>query len=137
MPAGLWTSVSSSARAYSAQAPDDGQVQTPKTSSPGANRVTVLPVASTVPAMSNPGTPNFGPRRPLVNRTGKGEPRTPKTSPMWSPAAWTRTSTSRSPIAGRSISRLTSTSGPPYRSWTIACTDLSSLVSRGAYGISI
>ena len=123
-------SASSSARAYSAQAPDDGQVQMPKTSSPGANRVTALPVASTVPAMSYPGTPSFGPRRPLVNRTGNGEPRTPNTSPMWSPAACTRTSTCRSPIAGLSISRLTSTSGPPYRSWTIACTGRSSCWSR-------
>jgi hypothetical protein len=35
-------------------------------------------------------------------------------------AAWTRTRTSSSPASGRSISRSSSTSGGPNRSWTIA-----------------
>jgi len=45
--AGFDTSLSSSAAAYSAQAPAEGQLQTPNTSSPGWNRFTLLPTAST------------------------------------------------------------------------------------------
>ncbi len=48
------------ARAYSAKAPS----QLPKTSSPGLNRVTSLPTATTWPAASSPRTRSLGARRP-------------------------------------------------------------------------
>ena len=57
---GLWASLSSSAAAYSANAPRD----IPYTSSPTANRVTAEPTAATVPATSMPGTGFFGLRNP-------------------------------------------------------------------------
>ena len=41
-------------------------------------------------------------------------------SPTWMEAAWTRTSTSFSPISGLPISCAARTSAEPYLSWTIA-----------------
>ena len=58
--AGFGASLASGARAYSANVP----VPTPKTSSPGWNRVTSLPTASTTPATSIPGTGFLGARSP-------------------------------------------------------------------------
>ena len=58
--AGLAASASSAAAAYSAYEP----LHQPKTSSPGLNRVTLLPTASTVPATSVPRMPFFGLRSP-------------------------------------------------------------------------
>ncbi len=108
-----WSSV---ARAYSANAP----ATHPKTSSPGRRRVTSLPTASTVPATSVPGTRFFGFRSPVARRMMNGEPVMRIQSPTWIDAAWTRTSTSSSPISGLSISCASRTSAEPYRSWTMA-----------------
>ena len=58
--AGFGASLSSGARAYSANAP----VPMPNTSSPGWKRVTPLPTASTTPATSMPGTGFLGARNP-------------------------------------------------------------------------
>ena len=68
--AGLSTNWSSLADAYSAKAP----VHHPNTSSPGRSCVTSLPTASTVPAMSVPGTWFFGLRSPVASRMRYGEP---------------------------------------------------------------
>ena len=50
---------------YSAKAPS----ATPNTSSPGANSVTSVPTASTVPAKSAPMRGDFGAFRPLAKRS--------------------------------------------------------------------
>ena len=64
------TKWSSLADAYSAKAP----VHHPNTSSPGRTPFTSLPTASTVPAMSVPGTRFFGLRSPVAIRMRYGEP---------------------------------------------------------------
>ena len=79
-----------------------------------------LPTASTVPAMSVPGTGFFGFRSPVAMRMTNGEPVIRIQSPTWMDAAWTRTRTSSSPISGLSMSRGSRTSAEPYLSWTIA-----------------
>ena len=81
--AGFGTKWSSPAHAYSAKAP----VHQPNTSSPGRNRVTSWPTASTVPAMSVPGTRFFGLRSPVTMRMTYGTPRMTIKSPMWMEAA--------------------------------------------------
>src|SRR5687767_9599468 len=110
---------SSLAATYSANAP----APHPNTSSPGRSRCTSLPTASTVPATSVPGTGFFGFRRPVAIRMTNGEPVMRIQSPTWTDAAWTRTSTSSSPIWGFSMSRESRTSAEPYLSWTIAFID--------------
>ena len=110
--AGLSTKWSSLADAYSAKAP----VHHPNTSSPGRSPFTSLPTASTVPAMSVPGTRFFGLRSPVAIRMRYGEPVMTITSPTWIDAAWTRTRTSLSPIWGFSMSRDSRTSAEPYLS---------------------
>src|SRR6266508_3824878 len=60
IPAGLWTSLSSLAAAYSAKEPR----AMPNTSSPGRNLVTPDPTSTTVPATSSPGTRCFARLRP-------------------------------------------------------------------------
>ena len=96
--AGFRASSSSDAAAYSAYEPVDA----PKTSSPGLNRVTALPTAATCPATSVPRTPIFGLRRPYTGRAMYGSPLITAQSAGLTPAARTRTSTSWSPIRGRS-----------------------------------
>ena len=116
--AGFGASVSSCPRAYSAKAP----LQAPNTSSPGRSRVTPAPTAATRPATSCPATRSFGRRSPKpISRTRYGRPVMRCQTPGSRPAAWTSTSTSRSPTRGRSTSRSCSTSAEPYSSWTIAC----------------
>src|SRR6266540_5745609 len=114
--AGLETSLSARAIAYSAKEPG----ATPITSSPGWNPVTFGPTASTVPATSHPRTRSFGPRNPITGRAMYGCPviRCHTSGPA--PAACTRTSTSFSPATGSSTSRSSSTSAEPYLSCTIA-----------------
>ena len=90
--AGLRTNWSSLAVAYSAKA----LVHQPNTSSPGRRPFTSVPTASTVPAMSVPGTRYFGLRSPVAIRMRNGEPVMTITSPTWIDAAWTRTRTSLS-----------------------------------------
>ena len=92
----------------------------PNTSSPGWNSVTSFPTASTTPATSAPTLVLFGLRRPPPNSRTKYGPVTPYHSTGLTDDAWTRSSTWWSSIAGMSTSRSSSTSGIPYRSWTIA-----------------
>ena len=103
---------------YSPSAPS----RTPKTSAPGWNRSTALPVASMVPAKSVPTRWPFGRRRPSCVRTRYGVPVSACQSTGFTEAARTRTSTSSSAGAGLSISRSSSTSGRPYASRQIAFT---------------
>ena len=63
--AGLNARSFSGADTYSAKPPDPTK---PKTSSPGRNRVTELPTASTSPATSVPRTDCFGLRSPVAIR---------------------------------------------------------------------
>jgi hypothetical protein len=63
--AGLAAKWSSPAQAYSAKEPS----HQPNTSSPGWNRVTLLPTASTRPATSMPRTGSLGLRSPSVGTT--------------------------------------------------------------------
>ena len=51
---------------------------------------------------------------------GRGSPFTANATPMLRPAAWTRTSTSPSPISGLAISLVCRASNDPYLSCTIA-----------------
>ena len=95
--AGFGRNWSSGARANSAKAP----AHQPNTSSPGRRRWTSLPTASTVPATSVPGIGCFGRRRPVASRMRYGDPVIRIQSPTWMDAAWTRTRTSSSPMAGR------------------------------------
>ncbi len=89
--AGLATTLSSAARAYSANDPS----QAPKTSSPGLNPVTCPPTASTVPATSQPRTCCLGRRRPNpITRTRYGRPLIRCHTLGSTPAARTRTRTS-------------------------------------------
>ncbi len=110
--AGFSTTWPSLADAYSAKAP----VHHPNTSSPGRSCVTSLPTASTVPAMSVPGTWFLGLRSPVASRMRYGEPVMTITSPTWMDAARTRTRTSWSPISGGSMARGARTSAEPYLS---------------------
>ena len=76
--AGFVVSASSEVDAYSAKAP----LHEPKTSSPGFSRVTLLADASTVPAMSVPGTRFFALLIENMGRMTFGTPRMVYTSPM-------------------------------------------------------
>src|SRR5918993_2421480 len=113
--AGFSTSASSGTVTYSAKVP----VPAPNTSSPGSRRVTFPPTASTTPARSRPSL-DLGLRSPICGRAIQGVPVMAYQSAGFTDAAWTRTSTSSSPGSGWSISRSSSTSGGPNRSWTIA-----------------
>src|SRR5918995_1813682 len=113
--AGFSTSASSGTVTYSAKVP----VPAPNTSSPGSKRVTFPPTASTTPARSRPSL-DLGLRSPICGRATQGVPVMAYQSAGFTEAAWTRTSTSSSPGSGWSISRSSSTSGGPNRSWTIA-----------------
>src|SRR5439155_11125540 len=62
--AGFAAKYDSEAHAYSARDPR----QSPNTSSPGLNRVTFRPTASTRPATSRPGGFRLGLRRPTISR---------------------------------------------------------------------
>jgi len=74
---------------YSAYPPNPNPLKT-KTSSPVLNRVTSLPVCSTTPATSNPGTVTFlGLARPLKSRAKKGSALRMRRSPAVTVAAFT------------------------------------------------
>ena len=92
----------------------------PNTSSPGWNSVTSLPTASTTPGDVGADVVLFGLRSPPPKARAKNGPVTPYHSTGLTDDACTRSSTWSSAIAGMSISRSSSTSGIPYRSWTIA-----------------
>ena len=62
----------------------------------------------------------LGLRRPPPNSRTKNGPVTPYHSAGLTDDAWTRSNTWSSSIVGTSTSRSSSTSGIPYRSWTIA-----------------
>ena len=114
--AGFATSLSARASASSAKEPS----ATPRTSSPGAMPCTERPTASTVPATSQPRMGSLGRRSPRPSRAKYGKPVMMCHTSGPQPAARTRTTTSCSPAAGGSMSRSSSTSAEPYRSWTIA-----------------
>ena len=108
--AGFGTKWLSSARTYSANAPS----HQPHTSSPGRKRVTFAPTASTTPAASVPRIGFVGARIPFpMIRTMNGLARMMCQSCGLTEAARTRTSTSSSPTAGRSISLSSRTSAEP------------------------
>ena len=115
--AGLRISFSGRVAASSANEPLSA---TPITSSPGRNSVTAEPTVSTVPATSQPRTRIFGRRKPSAGRAMYGLPVMMCHTSGPAPAARTRTSTSSFPTIGSSISRNSSTSAEPYRSWVIA-----------------
>src|SRR5262249_47990923 len=70
----------------------------PNTSSPGRNRVALLPTDSTIPAMSVPGIGSLGLKTPApINRRTYGRPLTTCQTSGWTEAARTRTRTSSSP----------------------------------------
>src|SRR6266498_1165096 len=118
MPAGFAASRPCGAAAYSANEPLS---HVPYTSSPGRKRVTPVPTAATTPARSRPRTVTLGLRSPNpMARMRNGSPVMRCHTPGSTPAARTWTSTSSSPIEGRSMSRSSSTSAEPYLSWTIA-----------------
>src|SRR5215211_4253049 len=81
-----------------------------------------MPTDSTRPATSVPGMRFFGLSRPApMRRRTYGRPLTTCQTSGWTEAAWTRTSTSSSLIAGSSTSPSCRTSaGGPYLTWTIA-----------------
>jgi hypothetical protein len=112
---GFSASASSGTATYSARAP----VPAPNTSSPGRKRVTLPPTASTTPAESVPSLV-FGVRSPICGRATYGDPVMAYQSAGFTDAARTLTRTSSSPASGWSISRSSSTSGVPNRSWTTA-----------------
>src|SRR6267143_7021902 len=101
-------------------------MQTPYTSSPGLNLVTLLLTASTLPAMSLPILGSFGLRNPLLRVTTIrsrrfGPPVISYRSAGFTEDAWIFTSTPRtSSGAGFSSSLIWRTSGEPYRSRTTA-----------------
>src|SRR5665811_2366367 len=101
---------SSETDAYSAYAP----THQPKTSSPGRNRVTLVPTASTCPATSVPRTAFFGLRSPYTGRATYGRPLMIAQSAGLTPAARTRTNTWSSAISGLLISLSSRTSAEPY-----------------------
>ena len=126
-PAGLGTTRSAAAQAYSANAPR----QNPSTSSPVRSPRTFAPAASTTPAASIPATRAFGLVRPTpMSRATSGSPRKMCQSAGLSAAACTRTSTSPAPTSGRSVSASRRTSGGPNLSWTIAFTGSCLVSSR-------
>jgi hypothetical protein len=107
----------------SVSAPDD-----PNTSSPGSRSATFLPTASTTPATSVPRTGVEGRRSPDFSRRRYGTLVTVIQSGVFTLVARTRIRTSSSPTDGRSISfSLSTRSGAPYPSWTIAFMPLGSL----------
>src|ERR1019366_2195824 len=124
----------SDADAYSANAPR----HQPNTSSPGRNRVTPAPTASTCPATSVPRIGFFGLRNPYdaAGRAMYGRPLMIAESPGLTAAAQTRTKTSWSPIAGLSTFLSSRTSLEPYRSWTIAFMVSTARTVVGAVGVS-
>src|SRR5436190_300632 len=86
----------------------------PMTLSPGLNRVTPSPIATTSPAASLPGMKGGSGRNWYL-------PASISTSTYWTPRAAMRTCTSPGPGGGGSgTSRNASTSGPPNASHTIA-----------------
>ncbi len=98
---------------YSACEPcPNGYGSMPKTSSPGANAATPMPIASTTPETSQPRTKGGSPRKPPVARCFQ--------SVGLTPAARTRTSTSLGRGTGRSTSTSFRTPGPPRTSWLMA-----------------
>ena len=66
---GIGVNADSGARAYCANAPNPHPDRSPNTASPGRNRVTDPPTASTTPAMSDPRVRRLGRRSPLVRFT--------------------------------------------------------------------
>ena len=107
--AGLRASLDSAAQANSASAPRPD----PNTASPGLNRVTPAPTASTTPATSTPGRVSFGLVRPKARRAIRGLPFIRCASSGLTDAARTAISTSPSPGMGVSTSSIRITSGGP------------------------
>src|SRR3990172_5385822 len=87
---------------------------TPKTSSPGMNSVTLLPTASTTPAISAPFPGVLGLKNPSARRAMNGSPRILCQSKGFAAAAYTLTSTWLSFGVGFSTSTNCSMSGDPY-----------------------
>jgi hypothetical protein len=114
--AGLGTSVFALQTASSANVPSPA----PNTSSPGRSVVTSAPTDSTTPATSIPITFARGLGSPKKRRPSKGRPVMTCHAPWSTPAARTRTSTSRARGTGVSTSRNSRPSGPQYSSRAIA-----------------
>ena len=96
----------------SAIAPGLGSV-VPNTRSPGLNRVTAAPTASTMPATPPPGIGSRGRVSPMNRRTMAGSAERNAQSAGDTVDAFCRTSTSRSPTTGSGTSRTPITSGGP------------------------
>jgi hypothetical protein len=112
--AGLWASADSAAIAYSANPPINARLS-PYTSSPGPNRVTSVPMASTHPAMSEPSVRFAGVRSPPM-RAYSGEPVKPSQSLRLTDVAAILTRTCPASGVGIGTSATRSTSGEPYSS---------------------
>ena len=136
--AGVWTIAPASATtAYSAWHPKSNSREA-TTRSPGWNRLTALPTASTRPASSTPRMGCFGLLKPSFRRIGRPNPagtRSARTraSPELTVVARTLTNTSSSAGTGVGTSWIVTTSGGPYRSQTAAFTTgrYLSVTSRG------
>jgi hypothetical protein len=116
--AGFRASTDSGAIAYSAKPPLRLRLS-PYTSSPGRNRVTAGPTASTHPAMSEPSVRRAGERSPPM-REYSGEPRRVSQSLRLTEVAAILTSTCRPAGDGLGRFSIRNTSGGPYRSYTTA-----------------
>ena len=115
--AGLGTTLSAAAHAYSANAPRAN----PSTASPARSCRTFAPAVSTTPATSIPATRALGLVSPTpISRAISGSPRKMCQSAGLTAAACTRISTSPSPTSGRPVSTSRRTSGGPNLSWTTA-----------------
>jgi len=104
------------AATYSAYAPVNCLLVTPKTSSPGSNPATSGPTASTTPHRSDPSVSGSGCGRTLL-------PARIHPSHGPTPAALTRTSTSPAAGSDRAISSNAMTSGGPKRCTRLAFID--------------
>ena len=113
MPSGIGASTVSGTHTYSAN-PPNWLRRSAYTSSPGWKRVALRPVASTVPATSEPRMCRRGRNGPPM-RAYSGLPRSPSQSEALRDTDRTFTSTSSSPGVGVSTSVNRSTSGDPYR----------------------
>src|SRR6185369_3921009 len=116
--AGLRASTDSAAIAYSAKPPLRRRLS-PYTSSPGRNRVTAGPTASTHPAISEPSVRRAGERSPPM-REYRGEPRRVSQSLRLTEVAAILTSTCPAVGDGLGSCSIRNTPGGPYRSYTTA-----------------
>ncbi len=122
-PAGARASWRGRTATNSAALPKDARGSVPHTRSPTVRPDTGEPGAATSPAKSIP-VP-FGKPRPVTRRIF---PARPRSSPPFTPAACTRTSTSPGPATGLGNVPSYSTSGGPYLSYRAARISVTVLV---------